>query len=158
MANDGMIITGFAEARAVLKAYADAAREHASTKGIGVTADAPYASKMETGKDRFGRVARKAGGVHFLQRAVDIVTHRSLSDALGGNLPDAPAALRGLRLKLANDVVREARRFTDPFPYSTRTRRHTRNLSRSIHVVHGGEGSVLTAPLVGAVARVRRPR
>lgn len=155
MADFGLIISGSVVARQVLQAYADAAREHASTVGYSVVADVPYAAGIETGRRRNGRVARKLGGLHFMRSAVEQITHSgSVQDAIG-SLPNTPDALRGVRQRVANAVAERARHIITPFPYSPSTKRPTGGLARSIHVVHGGQGTVLTAPLVPAVGRTR---
>lgn len=155
MADVGLRITGMAETQAVLQAYADAAKENASTKGYAVTARAPYAAGVEEGRRKNGRIARKAGGLHFMRRAVDLVAHMSLAAALGGRLPDSPSALRGVRLKLANLVAKTARKFVDPFPYSPTTKRPSGGLAASIQVTGGDQGEVLSTTLVPAQGRTR---
>lgn len=155
----GLVVHGIPEARAVLQAYADAAREHASTQGWSVVADAPYAAGIHEGKRRSGRLARAAGPIPFLRDAVNEVTQSGRTlDALGAGLPSGPQALRGSRQKLANDIAKSARRRLTPFPYSPRTKRRSGGLAASIHVVRGNVGGVVTAPLVAPAARVRRPR
>lgn len=151
-----LVVTGMAAARATLQAYVDAAKEHGSTKGYSVGSDLVYAAGIETGRRRSGRVARKAGGVFFMRNALEQVTHSGSVQGAIGDLPNNPDALRGIRQKLANAVAERARKILVPFNYSPSTRRHTGNLARSIRVTSGGGASVLTAPLIGAVAR--RPR
>lgn len=157
MPNAGLVIEGAAAARAVLQAYQSAARDNASTKGWEVSADIIYAAGIETGFRKNGRVARRLGGVFFLRRAVEQITHSSEAQTLlVQGLPDDPAQLRGARQRLANAIAKRARAIITPFPYSPTTRVHTRKLADSIHVHPEGEGQHLIAPLVRGVRRGRR--
>ena len=154
---DALRIEGVPEVLAVLHAYQSAARDHASTRGWEVSADAVYAAGIETGFRKNGRVARRLGGLHFMQRAMQTVTQSpQTSVLLTQGLPDDPNQLRGLRQRLANDVARRAKQSLTPFPYSPTTQVHTGKLVESIRVHREGEGQTLIAPLVRASGRYGR--
>lgn len=151
---DGLIVTGATEVLAVLAAYQSAAREHGSTRGYQVVAAAPYAAGIETGFRKNGRVARKLGGLHFMERAVQSVTRGAEVNALlTQGLPDDPNQLRGVRQRLANQIARQARANLTPFPYSPTTRVHTGQLRESIRATREGEPGAVIAPLVRATSR-----
>jgi hypothetical protein len=152
-----LIVTGSAAVQAVLSAYQSAAREHASTKGWEVSADAIYAAGIESGRRKSGRLARAADGLFFMRNALEQVAHSSeVQTLIAQGLPDHPDQLRGARQRVANAVAKRARAIITPFPYSPRSRRHTGELARSIRVHREGEGQTVIAPLVRAVARRRR--
>lgn len=80
----------------------------ASTTGIMVTSDLPYAFGINYGYRVSGRLARRAGGTFSLIGALFAVTPL-IAPRLAQAIPDGPAAVRGAMLGLGRRLVNETR-------------------------------------------------
>lgn len=96
-------------ALAELNAGAEASEGSGTSAPVRVVAAAPYAYGIETGRHRSGRLARRAGGVFYLARALDAHkprVKRTLADAL----PDGGAAVLRAWEGLGQAIETDARR------------------------------------------------
>jgi hypothetical protein len=103
----------------------------------------PYAAGIHEGRDRRGRLRRRAGGTHHLTDALATVRPR-IGPALAPAVERGPGAVRPALERLGQAVAREAVRLLDarlysqPIPRTARGRprwQRTGNLRRDLHTV-----------------------
>jgi hypothetical protein len=149
-AQSGVRVVGDKEAQAYLTRLAESGRA-AEKALVQVGSPLAYAYGIETGRHRGGRLARRAGGVFYLQRAADSV-QQSLKKVIAHALPDgADATLEALK-KVGFDVERHAKALVP---------RVTGTLQRSIQTIYPGRGVAGGGIAVGIRSHARpsrRPR
>lgn len=100
-------VQGVAEARRHLEGMAEAAKA-AGGRSYLVGSGLAYAYGIETGRHRGGRLARRAGGAHMLQRALDSVAP-SIPAAVARALPRGAGAVDQALRKIAFEVESRAK-------------------------------------------------
>jgi hypothetical protein len=149
-AQTGVRVVGEREAQAYLAKLA-ASAQYAHRAVVSVGSPLAYAYGIETGRHRGGRLARRAGGVFYLQRAAESVQQalkRDIARALPGGPDDTLEALK----KVGADVERKAKALVV---------RVTGTLQRSIQTIYPGRGVVgggISVGVRGRTRATRRPR
>lgn len=154
MSDWGVKVTGSTEARSVLRSLQEAA---GSLPGVKIRVGSPlnYAAGIETGRHASGRIARAAGGLHYLHRALERASQQFDQAGFRSALSQGPDATLKFLIAFGFDIEREAKSLLTPFPYSPRTRYHTGTLRRSIQTVYPGRPVTIDAATITR-ATVRR--
>lgn len=142
MADFEVRITGHAHAQRVLEHLRDGGRAVSDAR-VRVGSPLQYAPGIETGRTRGGRVARAAGGLHFLERGLDHAAKRFDKGDFAQALEHGAAATVRAIVAFGHDVEAAAKQLLSPFPYSPRTKRRTGSLRRSVITVSSGRPTVV---------------
>lgn len=147
-AQSGVRVVGVREAQRYLRDLADASR-NAAKAAVQVGSPLGYAYGIETGVHRGGRLARRAGGVFYLTRALEH-ERPSIVPTVAKALDDGPHAALDAMKRIGFNVERTAKALVV---------RVTGTLQRSIQTIYPGRPvqDFGAGPRV-AIRRLRRPR
>ena len=122
----GVIWHGVEEAQSFMAKLMSGGEAATGTIGVGTTT--VYAYGIEEGVTRGGKLARRAGGAHYLRRALE-TTAPKWPEALAKALPKGEQAVNAAQKALAEQMTANAKEYV---PVKTGA------LQRSLHAIYRG--------------------